>query len=194
MPGWGHADSQAKPGRVFPIVLCPGMQDFLPLSKGQGNAAATNTWSGTAYFMPFVVHRTVTIKRLACLNGATIEGKVEMAIYNESYSQIVTSGAVNQSGANTQQVFDITDTDLVPGLYYLGFASESASATATFYGSLANTLRNVSFTSLASADYEKFHNVYTQTIGAGLMPATFTPAYITTQGRLPFVSIYRSAA
>lgn len=194
MPGWGHADPQSKPGDVMPIVLVPGMEDMLPHMRGQGATSATSPGgvigSNTVFYLPFVVHRTATVKRIAWLNGGTVVGTTEVGIYNEAGARLVTSGAITNSGTNAQQVADIADTELTPGLYYAALVSTGGSS--CYFHLVMGVLRNISFTSLDTASSYRYESVYTQS--SATLPSQATFGFVSIVGRIPFISLYRSAA
>jgi hypothetical protein len=80
------------------------------------------------------------ILRATWENGATVAGNVSVAIYNSEWRQVKdTAGNAAQvnalmAGASVQQVLAFAALIwLPPGLYYLGFSSNSATATLGTY-------------------------------------------------------------
>jgi hypothetical protein len=53
------------------------------------------------------------------LNGATASGNMDVGIYDYAGTRLVSSGSTAQSGTSAFQDFDITDTLLGPGIFYL---------------------------------------------------------------------------
>lgn len=82
-----------------------------------------------ALYVPVPVYRTVTIAKMAVNNGSAVSGNIDVAIYNKSGNRLVSAGSTAQSGTSAIQIFDITDTVLQPGLYYLGVALDNTTGT-----------------------------------------------------------------
>ena len=98
----------------------------------------TSTAWGTAnraIYIPFAVEATVTAYQMAVENGATLGGNVDVGIYDELGTRLVSNGSVAQAGTSTIQTFDIANTVLTPGTYFMAMATNST--TATYIGSVA---------------------------------------------------------
>lgn len=91
-------------------------------------AAAWGT-ANRAVFIPFVIETPVTVQQVCWVNGATVNGSVDMGVYNPDGTLIVSAGSTGQSGANSLQSVDVTDTPLTPGTYFMAMASDSATGT-----------------------------------------------------------------
>jgi hypothetical protein len=95
--------------------------------------AATNSGSPTAaawpsanlaIYIPMAIDRPEVITALWVYNGS-VNGNIDIGVYDEDYNRLVSTGAVAQSGANTIQSVDITDYAIAPGLYYMGLSLSS---------------------------------------------------------------------
>lgn len=95
------------------------------------NSAASGAWpsANRAVLVPFSVNTTITVKKLFLLMGTAVSGNVDVGIYDSTGRKIVSSGSTVQTGANTQQEFDITDTVLPPGDYYLACVLDNTTGT-----------------------------------------------------------------
>lgn len=94
-----------------------------------GNAAWTS--ANLAIYIPFAVDSTVTVKQVGWYNGTVNAGNtIDVGIYTEAGVYIISSGAQTMSGAGLQ-VFNITDTVINPGVYFMGMSVNTA-ATGTF--------------------------------------------------------------
>lgn len=82
-----------------------------------------------AMFLPFTLETPATCYQLFCHNGATVSGNVDMGIYDSGGTRKVSIGSTVQAGVSTLQLFDIADTALDPGLWYLALALDNISAT-----------------------------------------------------------------
>lgn len=194
MPDWGAGTDPNSPANVMGAVLTPGMPDFLPLGAATAAAAAIAT-NNRIWYLPFVCNRRFTVTRLAWLNGGTVAGTVEVGIYSEAGVQLVTSGAVSAAGTNSQQVVDITDTTLDPGVYYLAFVTSNATQQ-VFRWNAANLATNYTavFTSLAAGIAAKALGILVQATAALPATATFAAPSVAQDDSPPFVQIYRAAA
>lgn len=122
------------------------------ISTGEGSAAgeaqivggysvSAAAWPAAtrALYMPVTVNTTVTVYKMAWINGVTVGGNVDVGIYDSTGAWIVSSGATATSGASAIQVADITDTTLTPGNYFLAMA-ESTNTDTFQRANITNTL------------------------------------------------------
>lgn len=101
-------------------------------------SSITWTTANLAVFCPFVVPYAVTAYQMAVENGATLNGNIDVGIYDVLANRLVSSGSVAQAGASAIQTVDITNTLLEPGSYFMALVSDST--TATFFGSAAGDM------------------------------------------------------
>jgi hypothetical protein len=96
-----------------------------------GGAGASATWptANKAFYFPFYLYRPEVITRVFVVNGATAANNWDVGIYTAAGARIISSGAVAQSGTNTLQFSDITDTLLGTGAYYMGCSFSNTSGT-----------------------------------------------------------------
>lgn len=96
------------------------------------SSVGTAVWgnAGGAYFVPITIGFPLTIYRMAIQVGTSAAGNVDAGIYDYLGNQLVAAGPV-AIGSSGVQVFNITDTPLNPGAYYLS-AWCSTVTTATF--------------------------------------------------------------
>jgi hypothetical protein len=92
-------------------------------------ASAVYTSASRAYYYPIEVNDFVTVTMMALFNGATVSGNVDVGIYDVNGKRLVSAGSTAQAGASTIQTFDVTDTALEPGDYYLAMACDNITAT-----------------------------------------------------------------
>lgn len=122
-----------------PTAQLQGISSYLASTRyfSQGNATmfidahASAVWpaANRAIYIPFELDRAMLVTQMYCQNGATTAGNVDVGIYAGDGTRRVSSGSTAQSGTNAVQTFDITDTWLGPGVYYMALASDSGSAT-----------------------------------------------------------------
>lgn len=98
-----------------------------------------NTWSVTAtgwaagnqvLYIPFWVEQPgFTAKQMIVNNAGTVSGNVDVGIYDWAGNRLVSNGTTAMSGASVCQVFNITDTDLPPGYYFMAMQASTTAAT-----------------------------------------------------------------
>jgi hypothetical protein len=88
-----------------------------------------NNWPAAdrAIFVPFVLHEPMVVQRMAVFNALTATGNVDVGIYTEDGTRLVSAGSTAMSGTVAIQSFSISIT-LAPGRYYMALAFSSASA------------------------------------------------------------------
>ncbi|KKN74335.1 hypothetical protein LCGC14_0391360 [marine sediment metagenome] len=146
---------------------------------------ANIVWTTTnmGVYTPVSVNRARTIKKLYYYNGATVgSDNVDVGVYAADGdglpgARMVSIGPTATAGASAWQAFDIADTDLAPGLYYLAAVQDGVTDKAT---SLASTL--------IIAESRR-HSIFEQAIGSGTLPSTASPAIITATRMIPQLAL-----
>ena len=82
-----------------------------------------------ALYVPFRIGKPVLVKKLFLINGATVSGNVDVGIYDAAGTRLISAGSTAQVGANALQQFDIADTLLGWGLFYMALAVSNVTAT-----------------------------------------------------------------
>lgn len=94
-------------------------------------AAASATWPATdlAIYYPFRLGAPLTITLLWCWNGTAVSGNVDIGVYAADGTRIVSAGTTAQAGTSALQSFNVTDTVIGPGDYYMALAFDNTTAT-----------------------------------------------------------------
>lgn len=94
------------------------------LNSLQFTQGASNAWpsANLAIFVPFRLAEPVTVCKLAVGAGATAAGNFDVGIFDAQGNRIVSSGATAKQ-SSVEQIIDITDTEIGPGVYYLALAA-----------------------------------------------------------------------
>lgn len=110
---------------------CLGTQ----LAASAVSAPISAAWpaANRALYIPIIITEDVTVVKLWVYNGATASGNIDMAIYNSAFARQVTIGSTAQAGTNVIQEFNITDTALTAGTYYIGIAMDNTTGTTRRY-------------------------------------------------------------
>jgi hypothetical protein len=105
--------------------------DGLVTGNSSLNGAASATWqtADRAIYVPFTISSPSLIKKMFVYNGATASGNIDIGIYDRSFTKLVSSGEVAQAGINALQEFDIADTLLGPGLFYMALVFDTTTGT-----------------------------------------------------------------
>lgn len=119
----------------------------------RGTVGLTGAWpaSNDAIFVPLTLSRPVLVKRLFSHNGNTIAGNIDMGIYTVDGARIVSNGSTAQAGNSVLQFFNITDTYLSPGNYYLACAKNDASGRVARYQPSLGRLQSYGVMKMATA-------------------------------------------
>jgi hypothetical protein len=123
------------PGYSMPPlnIITPWSEDSLGQALGPMSAAAAigsgTVGQGNIEFYPFVIHQAVTAYKMFTITGTTQNGSMDVGIYDHEFNLIVSIGSTAQGAANTLQEFNIADTVLNPGHYWMAFVLNSATGT-----------------------------------------------------------------
>jgi hypothetical protein len=120
----------------FPPELVISTASFASLGIEQRCAAvgaASATWptANKAIFVPFILARSFTVVQIGFFNGSAVSGNVDVGIYDEAGTRLVSSGSTAQSGTDAVQAFNTTDITLGPGRYYMAAAMDNTTGTNT---------------------------------------------------------------
>ena len=129
----------------------------------QSGPPSSSTWvaANRAIAYPIYLPDWVTVVKMWVANGAAVSGNIDIGIYNEAFSKLVSIGSTAQAGTSVNQVFDITDVSLAPGRYYVAVAMDNTTGT---------VLRSAITTPM-----QRFMGCV-QMASAFPLPSTFTPA------------------
>lgn len=159
------------PSTTYPTgpTICPWSEESLGGALSGFNtpliAIASATWpnvANLAILVPLRLRQTVLVTALWAANGGSAAGNLDVGIYSDDFTRLVSAGGAAQSGTTTIQVFDITDILLGPGLFYMAISKDTG-ATGTF-------LRG----NISSAVYAPATGLL-QATSAYVLPATITP-------------------
>ena len=122
-------------------------------------AAAAWPSANLIIYSPVRIKSRVVARKMWFQSAATGTDNIDIGIYDRGGTRIVSSGAVAKGAVAQEQVVDITDTTIGPGLYYIGFTS--------------TTTTNQFSRSLPTVPNMAAQGARTEA-GAGTLPATAT--------------------
>jgi hypothetical protein len=91
---------------------------------------------------------------------ASSSGNIDIGIYGVDGTRLVSKGSTAMAGTNTLQIFDVTDTYLAPGDYFLAIALDNNTA--------------IVWASALVAGMAPFLGIYIETLSDLPLPATAT--------------------
>jgi hypothetical protein len=152
MPNWPLAPSLYN---RFVIGTISPESDYAPTMASLGlTFGVSNAWpsANLAIFVPVDIFRPVTIVKMMVNNGSAVSGNIDVGIYTPNGARLVSAGSTAQAGTSAIQTFDITDTLLMPGWYYMAVALDNTTGTlAAFTGGTAVDYRPLGMAQMASA-------------------------------------------
>lgn len=108
-------------------VIAGVFAPFMP--AGATLASAAWPTAKKVFYLPFRVPSALLVQQLYVYNGAAVSGNVDVGIYTPGGTRLVSIGSTAQAGTNDQQLFDIADTLLAPGAYYLAVTLDNTTGT-----------------------------------------------------------------
>lgn len=141
-------------------------------ADGRGFTAST-AWptANLAIYVPFIVATPLTVDQVYLLNQVP-SGNVDVGVYEaESWKRLVSSGSVAAAGTN--QEVDVTNTLLLPGVYFMAQAVDNTTHTSGSVTPVASVAGSWGVLQQASAFP---------------LPSTATPARMA-QAYVPFMSL-----
>jgi hypothetical protein len=136
MADWPPFEAALGHGATIHTFSAECLGAHLTSSSGVGSAAYPA--ADRAHFLPFRVNRPTLITKLMAYNGSTASGNIDVGIYSHDGTRLVSTGSTAQSGTSALQVFDVTDTWLGPGRFYLAVAMDNTTGT-LFRATLGST-------------------------------------------------------
>lgn len=114
---------------LYSVISTGSPETMVGFAQLVGNLPipSASVWpsANLAIFVEFNISQPFLAKLMGCVNGGTVSGNVDMGIYDYSKTRLVSKGTTAQSGASAIQTFDITDTLLNPGTYYMAMAVDN---------------------------------------------------------------------
>jgi len=124
---------------VMPILAPWNMFPFSVYTLNQTATSGVTLFTvNLAVYFPVPVSERCRITRLWWVNGNTLNGNVDVGVYDSEANRLVSTGSTVQAGVSTAQIVTIATTDLPAGICYFAFVANSGTARYLTGGSLAN--------------------------------------------------------
>lgn len=94
------------------------------VAKTTGAAAGNWPSANRALFVPFRVPVPVTVYQMACGTGTGTTGNFDLGIYDKAGNRVVSTGTTAKTTASSERIVNVTDTQLLPGMYYLAMSTD----------------------------------------------------------------------
>jgi len=122
------------------------------LTTFTGLGSSTYPTANLALFIPFVLSMPVTAVKMFAYNGATVSGNIDLGLYDTTGIRLVSIGSTAQAGTGATQEFNITDTNIGPGRFYLAVAMNNTTGT-LYRGTMTNAaiLQSTGMSQMATA-------------------------------------------
>jgi hypothetical protein len=138
------------------VTIAPSSPDSLgiALSLIQGATdSASTAWpaANRAIFVPFVIHEPFLLQQMLAFHGTSVTGNADLGVYDALGNRIVASGSTAISGTTTTAAYNVTDTVLNPGAYYMAIACSSTGAIIGWAGPAAQYAAGLGAYQMASA-------------------------------------------
>lgn len=119
-----------------------------------------------AVYMPISIPKAFTIARFMIANGSNITGNVDIGIYSDAGTRLLSTGSTVRANASAVQYIGVTDTVFQAGSYYLALVGSSTTGT---------YLRSTFSTALRARTF----GVLEEQLGATTLPSSMTPVAYT---------------
>lgn len=154
---------------ITPLSACSLGTELAAVATAAPASAAWQT-ANAALYVPFFLEEPIVIVQMFTYNGATAADNIDVGLYTEGGTRIISAGSTAQSGTGTLQVFNTTDVTLVSGRYYMAVALDGTTGTL--------------FQATASVPLLRVLGVARET-SAFALPATATMAAVATATLVP---------
>lgn len=118
----------AEQNYLEPIIISPESPEaigtLIRLLGVAGNyASATWPTANLAIYYPFVLRSAILVTQLWTSNGAASSQTRDVGIFSFDGTKLISSGSTAGSGTTALQLYNVTDTMIGPGIFYMGMSS-----------------------------------------------------------------------
>lgn len=169
-------EGQSFPG--LPIISSYSQWMLGPASRWFAtNPTATTAWvtANQARYVPLIISEPYNVVKLMVYCGTTSgSGNNDMAVYDAAGTEVIAATAAAHPAAANWQEFNVTDTVLMPGLYYVGILHTTTTGT---------------FLAWTNKEIGRVCGVFSQAVGAGNMPSPTATFAALDQAVIPVVAV-----
>lgn len=135
IPSAGSLHSRGPESPTFGLAMC--------IYASNGNVALT---ANQVIYEAVLVQDTVTVTHMGIIVYNSSSGNVDVGIYNEYGTRLVSAGSTaisTTSNSAVVQSFAVTETKLGPGVYWLAMVADNA--TSTFRGATSGLVGTANY-------------------------------------------------
>lgn len=146
------------------------------ISRIFAQTPTTTAWgvANQARYVPIIVPRPITVVKLLAYNGTSVAGNSDMGLYREDGTEVVGIAAAAQSGTSGWQEFNITDTPILAGLYYIGLLNDGTTG---------------QYFCFTNKELGRAYGVFSQAVGAANLPSPSATFAALDSGVIPVVGL-----
>lgn len=139
--------------------------------------AGSNTWAVQyrAIYVPIRVRSRVVVKKIGYGNSTVGTGNVDVGLYDAGGTKILSTTSQTKGTTQALVTYDVTDTTIGPGQYYLALNNDTTTDTFSAYSAAVPGLAAL--------------GVLTETLGAVTLPGTATWAVDNTLTIIPVICL-----
>lgn len=108
---------------------------FDPENAGMEVAAglASFAWpsANLCLFAPVIVHKPFLLQQLEVVVGSATSGNCDCGLVDDQQNRIISKGSTAVGSANAGMAFNVTDTEILPGLYFAALSCDNTTAAFT---------------------------------------------------------------
>lgn len=109
-------------GVLPPPPMVSVLSEFGPnTAQVATGSPSSGVWptANRAFFIPITLPYSLTLTKFWALNGASAANNVDIGVYTADGTLILSTGSQTRTGTSTLQAYDVTDTSIGPGLFYI---------------------------------------------------------------------------
>lgn len=116
-------------------IMCSDYALIASLRNVQWTTSTVWPTANMALLVPVHLDYPAWVYQLSVTNGAAVSGNIDVGIYDEEGVLLVSAGSTAQTGVSVAQFFNVTDTLLMPGVYFLAVALNNTTGALNAVGS-----------------------------------------------------------
>lgn len=135
------------------VTVTPVALESIGSTTGSTSAPASAVWpnASRAIFVPFRLFTPIVAVKMFVVNGTVVSGNIDMGIYDEFGTRLVSKGSTAHAGTSVMQILDIADTVLGAGLFFMALVIDNTTATVYRKSVAAQLMRACRCYQMASA-------------------------------------------
>lgn len=135
---------------MFSVADWDAIGDVFIVTNQTFNANAVWPTSNLAILVPFVVSYPTLVRSIVVNIGAS-SGNLDAGIYDADFTKVVSLGSTASPGTGVREFTALTDTTLMPGLYYMALAADNTTITFNRGAPLAQIVQAAGAVQMAAA-------------------------------------------